>query len=639
MRKVPCWPGALLIIGMAVCLTARSYAQSAQYGLDRTSTVTGLTGLMRVPNAFVITSEHGRIVFTPPMGAGPDRDHLEESIGARSSWAGVFTLIPRTEFAMSLGSVSMDYDLAGHAKLGLTSASGYMPAIAVGVLDFERNGPKGSTGFLVATWPVLNRTGAVTLGGAISGNQGLLAGLQYRIGSAVELQAEYDTERVNYGIVGALSDRAFARIARLNTGTTVTLGYTAPLTNLPTRKLVSPGKSASAGVIADVIERIKDDLVGSGFEDVQVAVTHLGDSAELSVSYDDRCYTVNQLDGLPDVLKTMAENAPENTSALVVRLRRRALAVAEYRVPLETYRKYTAGEATARDLTEASDVTLVPQTSEMRGPQQETEVANSSFGHVDVVVSPGIRTVIGTETGAFKIGVLGRVEAVAPLGRGLQAQARWVYPIGGELASEDPRRWRNDRALISYAFSPYPRVLVQAIAGKFPRSAEGVVVEALRPLSSRSLAYAVAGKLDHDRLNKRLYWLAEYWHFIPEWRSQLRFLAGRFLSADTGFGVDLIRGFGAFEISLGVRDTSTSRLLQVAFAMPLSPRRQPQNPSRVRVRLADYVEQQVRSIIEGLNYLYKEDITARELALGPDLRSTFLNRYRLIPESGFWPGQ
>lgn len=633
MRRILYAVGELFLVSLALGSGVSCYAEPSGRGLDRTASLTGLTGLIRVPNAFVLRQEHARFVYTPPMGMGP------VSIGARSSFAAVAGVVPHTEFAFSLGPASQDFDLAGHGKVNLLNASGSMPAVALGVVDVARNGPKGSTGFLVATWPLLDNQVGLTLGGAFSGNHGLLAGLQVRLGNAIELQAEYDTERVNYGIVAALGDRAFARVANLSTGTTATVGFSWPMAYLPPRKLEPPARKPPEGAISEAMERIKEALVKSGFEDVQVSATLIGENSELAVAYDDRCFTVNQLDGLPDVLKVMAENAPPNTVALVARLRRRALVMAEYRVPLETFKRYAAGDATPADMREASEVTLLPPTGEMRGPQQETAVANSSFGHVDVVLSPGVRTVLGTETDVFQIGVFGRVEVVAPLGRGAQAQARWIYPLGGELVDEEPRRWRNDRAVVSYAFSPRPRWLAQVIAGKFPRSADGVVVEALRPLSSRSLVHGVFGRINHDRLDKRLYWLLEYWHFLPQWKSQIRLLGGRFLTADTGVGVDFIRQFGSVELGIGVRDTSTSRLVQITLSMPLSPRRQPQPPQRVRVRVEDYVEQQLRSVIEGVNYLYLEDITARELSLGPDLRNTFLDRYRFVPESGWWPGQ
>jgi len=365
---------------------------------------------------------------------------------------------------------------------------------------------------------------------------------------------------------------------------------------------------------------------------------HVGDNIELTAAYDDRCFTVNQLDSLPDVLRTMAENAPANTVALIAKVRRRSLVMAEYRIPLETYRRFASGQAAPEELRDAADITLIPATGEMRGPEQTTAVENTSFGHVDVVLSPGLRTILGTETGAFKIGVLGQAEVIAPLSRGLQAQARWTYPLGGELVIDEPRTPRVERSLISYAFSPRPRWLVQVIAGKFTQ-ADGVVVEALRPLNDLSLVRLIAGKLSYDRLDDRLYLLGEYWYFLPKWRTQIRVVGGRFLSADTGVGVDLIRSFGAVEVSIGVRETSASRLVQLTVSMPLSPRKQPQAPSRVRVRLDDYVDHSMRSIIEGLNYLYLENVTARELTLGPDLRNTYLNRFRLAPGSGCWPGQ
>ncbi|MBM3494959.1 MAG: YjbH domain-containing protein, partial [Armatimonadetes bacterium] len=419
------------------------------------------------------------------------------------------------------------------------------------------------------------------------------------------------------------------------------LGYSVPLAYLPTRPLQSavPAASGATDSATDAMERIKAALVESGLEDVQVTVTHIGEGKELAVAYEDRCYTVNQLDGLPDVLRTMAEHAPPETEALAVMLRRRGLVMAEYRVPVEAYRRYVEGKMTGPEFARAAEITALPKTNEMRGPQQTTDIANLSVGHTDIVVSPGIRNVIGTEVGAFRVGVLGRVEAVTQLGRGLQSQARWVYPLGGELVAEDAPRLRNDRYLLSYAFVPKPGTLAQIIAGKFPGDTDGLVLEVLHPLTKRIVLHGVAGRAESERLGKQLYWIAECWYMIPKWKTQIRLLGGRFLSADTGIGIDLIRSFGAVELGIGVRDTSTSRVVEARISMPLSPRKQPQAPSRVRIRLADYYDHSLRSVIKGVNYLYLENVTARELVLGPDLRETFLSRYRLLPDSGCWPGQ
>ncbi len=599
---------------------------------DLSSTVTGLTGLIRVPNALVLRDDRARISWTPAMR------NWDPSIGARSSVALGVGIAPRTEFSFTLGTASHDFDLAGHAKVLAWYGSGYMPTIAIGATDVARNGPRGSTGYAVASWPLLDDSALLTLGGAFGGNEGLLAGVQYRIGRNLELQAEYDTLRVNVGAVVRIGDRAFARVADVSTGANFTVGYSAPISYLPPRPL-EPAPQAPNDAVQDAMERVKAALASSGLEDVQVTVTHLGDNRELAVAYEDRNYTINQLDGLPDVLKTMAGNAPENTTALVVSLRRRGLVMAEYRVPVEAYRQYTEGRISGRDFAKTTEITALPKTNEMRGPQQTTDIANKSFGRTDIVVSPGIRNVVGTEVGAFRIGVLGRVEAVTQLGRGLQAQARAVYPIGGELVSEEPREWRGDRYLLSYAFVPRPGWLAQVIAGRFPGSNDGVVLEVLYPAARRLALRAILGQLDNDRLDDRLYAIGECWYMVPEWRAQIRLFGGRFLSGDTGFGIDLIRSFGSVDIGIGVRDTTNTRLVELRLSMPLSPRKQPQKPAPFRVRLADYYEHGLRSVIEGVNYLYLENVTARELALGPDIRDTFLSRFRLLPDSGWWPGQ
>lgn len=628
-------PRGAMVAG-AICVAFCSAVVRADDGKsnswDSVSTVTGLTGLIRVPNAMTLRGDRGRITWSPPMR------NWDPAIGARSSFALGVPIAPRVEFAATLGSASHDFDLAGHGKLQLVSASSSMPALAIGAMDVARNGPRGSTGFLVASWPFLDSTALVTLGGAFGGNDGLLAGLQYRIGDNVELQAEYDTMRVNVGALVRLGDRVFARVADVSQGTNFTLGYTAPLSYLPSRPL-QPAAQAQGGAAQEAMERIKAALAASGLEDVQVTVTHLGDNRELGVAYEDRCHTISQLDGLPEVLRLLAENAPDDTTALAVVLKRRGLAMAEYRVPVEDYRQVAEGRKSPRELAKVTEVVALPGSGEMRGPQQQTDVANPSFGRTDIVISPGIRNVVGTEVGAFRIGVFGRIEAVTQLGRGLQAQARFVYPIGGELVSDEPRRWTNDRRLISYAFVPRKGWIVQAIGGRFPGENDGIVLEALHTLTDRIALRGIAGKLDNDRLNDRLYWLAECWYLIPEWQAQVRVVGGRFLSADTGIGIDLIRSFGSVDIGIGVRDTSNTRLVEVRLSAPLSPRKQPLAPSRVRVRLADYYEHSLRSVIEGVNYLHLENVTARELAIGPDLRDTFLSRFRLLPDSGWWPGQ
>ncbi len=620
----------------ALCIaTVSSFARADDETNRRwelSSTVTGLTGLIRVPNAIVLRDDRARISWTPAMR------NWDPSIGARSSRALGVGIVPRTEFSITLGTASHDFDLAGHAKVQAWRPGGSMPAIAIGATDVARNGPRGSTGFLVASWPFMDDRALVTLGGAFGGNKGLLAGAQYRIGPNVELQAEYDTLRFNVGAVARLGDRVFARVADVSTGANFTLGYTAPVGYLPARPL-EPAPQAPNDAVQDAMERVKAALAASGLEDVQVTVTHLGDNRELAVAYEDRCFTINQLDGLPDVLKTMAGNAPENTTALVVMLRRRGLVMAEYRVPVESYRQYTEGRLSGKDFAKTTEVTALPKTNEIRGPQQTTDIANPSFGRTDIVVSPGIRNVVGTEVGAFRIGVLGRVEAVTQLGRGLQAQARAVYPIGGELVSEEPREWRGDRYLLSYAFAPRPGWLAQVIAGRFPGSNDGIVLEVLHPLARRIAVRGIFGKIDNYRLDDRLYAIGECWYLIPEWRAQMRFVGGRFLSGDTGFGIDLIRSFGSVDLGIGVRDTTNTRLVEVRLSAPLSPRKQPMRPAPFRVRLADYYEHSLRSVIEGVNYLYLENITARELALGPDIRDTFLSRNRLLPDSGWWPGQ
>ena len=239
------------------------------------------------------------------------------------------------------------------------------------------------------------------------------------------------------------------------------------------------------------------------------------------------------------------------------------------------------------------------------------------------------------------LGWLCRLELVLPLGRGLQANVRWSYPLGGPLVRDDPSRFDNDRAVLAYAFKPRRGFLAQVVGGRFPSryvtsrqpvKREGVAVELAKPYGKRGLLRGVWADLSGDIPGQGPYYVGEYWHLLPSWDTQVRILSGRFLGTDRGFGVDVTRYFGELQLGVGVRSTGAGERAEVKVAIPLSSRRQPQGPSTLRVRLPDRFEHTKRSLLNDPNLIVQAQLLANELIIGPDLIQGYLNQNRILTD-------
>ena len=278
------WLG-LLLIGVLPCLAqgpslsahddsgANSLSENADQPslglrLGPTATFTGLSGLIRVPTAELVGDGQMGLTWTLPPS---DKQSL--SIGGASTYAVTVGMIPRSEIAISLGEEEYGRDLAAHAKVLLRCESGRSPALALGVADLSRNVPSADpTVFLVGSKHLSGDKLSLTLGAAAGGNFGLLAGASYRPHPRVELQAEYDTDRLNVGLTGRIGKNLWARAADVDVGTALTVGYQFSL-DYPPRRAHQPQVLGPADLSAwAAAEALQDKLVALGLEDVQVSM-------------------------------------------------------------------------------------------------------------------------------------------------------------------------------------------------------------------------------------------------------------------------------------------------------------------------------------------------------------------------------
>jgi hypothetical protein len=537
------------------------------------------------------------------------------SAGGTTTYAISLGFLPGFELAVGMGSRRFAHDLTAHARWVVRGGRSDGLGVAVGATDLKRTLQGSPTAFVVASYPDGDEELSATLGVAVGQRGGLLAGTRYRMGPFIELLAEYDARRVSVGLVGRVAHAWQIRLADLDTGASVGLGYATDLTTTrasPSRPghVASPSASVSPGSPAEV-------LAAAGFEDVLVATDAAPGGRRLTASFDDRVYTLNAADGIETALDLMAGAADTGVSVLCARLTRRGVPVAEVSV--------NASEWRSRAERGVAVTARVPYATPT-GP-----TIRPSAGRADLLLGPGVRTQIGTDYGAVQAGLLLRPELVVPLGNGLLALGRWSFPLAGELASDNPKRLELDRAALAWLCSPATGLLAQAWAGRFPRSRDALLLEAVRPVGSSGLIYGVVGIVSDSVRGRRAYLLAEYRHTLPGDRAQLRMLGGRFAGGDTGAGVDVYRFFGDVMVGVCLRSTDVARLAQLRVVVPLSPRRQASRPGALRVRTPDYLDHRQRSLLHGKNYLSVADAAAEEVALGADLIDTCLDRARLAP--------
>ena len=617
---------------------AAAAAPTSRASLERveraspSTTFTGVSGLIRVPEAGVIPEGDVRLSVTPAPSGGES-----PMPGGASNDAITLGIARNTELSISLGEARFGHDITVHGKIDLARETDNRPGVSVGVLDLRRtNLDLGPTYFAVASKHFAGGRGEATLGMAAGEHSGVLAGLSLRPVPWLELQGEYDTDRLNYGAALLLGDRFAARVANVDVGTAYTFSYQFPV--------AFPGAPAKPALGADLgpgtaegeracTSLVQEELVRMGLENVQAEIRPLGSQRTLCVAFDNRRYTLNDYDAVAAVLPVAARLADPDVEQVVVRVQKRGLATADLVCPLEDYRQYARGEMTAREFASRVKVERMPGMHHTDVTTSPTGVANPPWLRMDLTLAPGLVTEAATETATLLTGWSLEPGAQVLLWKGLEAQARWRVPVAGPLVADRRGDVITDEALLAYAIRPGRGFIIQGLGGRFSDRTfqhwDGYGAEVAVPVGENGLFHATAVRLDNEELGTTNYAIADFWYQVPDSPLQVRVLGGQFLYEDQGWGVDLIRYDRELELALGVRHTGANDVMEVRVSFPLSPRRQPQAPGRVRARLADYWPYNSRSLLAERNYVFLAQRTGKELSIGPNLVSSFFNRNRL----------
>jgi hypothetical protein len=598
-------------------------------------TVTGLSGLIRVPTADVLPDGQARFSHTTNPDHNGGRDPISPSVGGTAQDSVTIGVLPNLEISFALsadGFGARSRDLSAHMKYRLLDGNARHPSIAVGAADMGRN-DADATYFAVASQRLFRDSLQLTLGGATGGNSGLLAGASYRPVDWAELQAEYDTNRLNTGLAVQPLRDLWLRVADVDVGTIYSASYAFPLTYPSRARVRTEDVGPSVATLQEALAALQRELVALGLEDVRAEVVQTALGERLVVAYEDRVHTLNAMDGVSAVLLRAARQAPGSVGEIELRLRHLGLTVCGVRTNADTYREYMRGAIPAAEYAAQLVVETLPSASERpTGPVvATTEALGKLYGHSDLEIGLGVKSYVGTELTRLSLGWWLKPEWVMPIGRGLQSAVRLQIPLAGPLAGDDPNGTTTDRALLSYAFQPTDQWISQVTAGRFALDLDGVAVEVARPLGDAGMLRGTWATLHDTTASAGQYYVGEYSHWLPRSDVQLRFLAGRFLDGDDGWGVDFGRYFGEVNVGIGYRDTDYGSRAELRLSLPLSPRRQPSKPTGLRLRPADTLDYQVRSMLgSGPNYVSTALVTGNELSIGQDLTTSYLMRNRVL---------
>jgi hypothetical protein len=574
-------------------------------------TIHGLTGLVRVPTAEMPADGTMTFAWMPSQGKE------SAAMGATATHGVTVQARPNLEGTYALGRTVLHNDITISGKYALTGPTA-RTAVAVGVVDLKRTGFGEPTYFAVATRRFADGRVAVTLGGAHGGSSGLIGGVSARVADGVDLQAEYDARRLNTGVAVRVGDKLTLHAVDLDAGVRVSTCYATALATPDGRSRRATSVPASSAPPSAVAAEAQAALVALGFEDVRTALTP--DGTTLAAQYENRRYTLSEADGFAAALEALAASAPASVTTLRAVATRRGLPVSAVTVPADGYRRYLSGVLTSEAMARTTDVRILPDG--VTGP-----AANRSVGHTDILVGPGLATLLGTGRDTLATGWYARAEAVVVPVRGVQAMARVAMPLGGKLVKDESRIPKVDRAQLMVAARLGSTALVQAHAGRFQGERDGVALEMAAPVGRAGLFHVVAATTERLGARQRCL-VGDYRWALPAQHLQVRLVGGRFLDGDRGAGIDVLRFYRELAVGLGMRETQHARLMEIRVVTPLSPRRQLEAPRGLRVRTPDVFDYRMRSLVIGSNYLLGAQATATELALAGDLAETVFDRGR-----------
>lgn len=539
-------------------------------------------------------------------------------------------------------------DLSANAQLLLLKEGRYRPSLAVGAQDVtggtentagvEREGGNAifEARYGVLTKTVLDRV-RLTAGFGTGPDMldGLFWGAEWFPSAHLSLMTEYDTERWGGGVrVSPLPERWVAKgvprpTLKLLWGEEAGWSWEAKLRAVLDPDLLgsregSGGSDAATALGREpgTVEGLLELLADQGFENLRAFRDEPG---RLTVEYENRRYNQNEAEGLRRVVEAVRRRPPAD----VERVR---LLVKEHGVPV------VRAELAAAELANPDEArTWYAQ----KGLEGSGPLTNPSRLRSDLILRPGVETLILSEIGVFQARLHALPNLVTELWTGTTLDVEMRIPIA-QTSEYDRYAGRLpdpglERALLHHTRRvPLPGhgsslLLAQWSGGRFDQAHVGFRQETQLMLSDGAFRVGTDVGLvggDFGGLDRWVFLgSARYLHAGTN--ARVAFSVGRFLDGDYGTITDLSRFFGDTEVGVFLRDTQHGSIAGIRFALPLGPSRS-LRPSELRPRLpSEWEYAQWTRVLAEVNIL-RNDI-GRTLSDKNGLLDAYLDRDRLHP--------
>ena len=652
-----------LLWAVVVFGASKAHAQAQPGDAATTMSSQGAPGLIAIPSASVVPVGTARIGLNtwPNVHAfGRRGDFRQWNFHFALGLASRLVVGGRgTEVRADSDDRRLARDLSANVHLLLVRESGWWPGIAVGVHDVGGAAVHLRGRYAVATKSLLPWA-RITAGYGIGPDilDGFFGGVELAPLPHLRLLADYDANRTSAGVrvlpvperltaagyPGLAADLVWSHDVGLTWGITLSSPIDPVRMISDRRDARRPAEAAIAGTSPTISgstrtartasERIQDELVDLGLENVRVSCSR--ECGRTHVVFENRRYNRDEFDALRRAFGVLARQVSSKTDTVSVTLLNAGLPVLEVSIPREDL-AVMADRALPSAMRPSDGLRFdAPRLGAASEEQPSaTRVANRSRGKIDVVVAPGVETVLYSEIGLAMARVYALPEARVHVLPGTVLSVGATLPI-----TESPDfpgfmpETHIHRALAHVAL-PLPRPLpgmrgiTQFSAGRFSEYFYGWLNDTVViGWGGRLLVGAKAG-IQRFSLSKtdRLFAVGRIRFLFPRADARLTLKAGQFFDRDRGFAIDAARFFGDTEIGLFLRRTDAGALAGIRIAVPLSPLKD-MRAYPVRIRPASVWHYEQRTLVfEDRNQLITD--IAREVQSGFAVQDVYFNRDRL----------
>ena len=639
----------------------------------------GYTGLLNTPNALVAPEGTVDLNFDNQVA---NQWRQEQTFG--SDYMVNLGLFPMLEGSLRLYEIRTparyQNDFSAGFKLQVPFLPEWLPKLAFGVQDF--GGAAGShffrTRYAVMTQaigPVLLSLGA---GNGPSRMKGVFGGAEWTLTPWIQLVAEHDTTDRNLGtrirtpegflphgmtlaFTGKYSLDYQPHHANVGISLRVPLATPSrprpagpaereapregrpqatfdlpPTRNMPQAPPVQgAGTEAAAPDIAPFLAALARNLVALGFENVRTGSR----GRTLVVEYENNRFNRNEMDGLGLIMGTTLAKAPPCFDRFLISLRKQNLRILDVEGPVEAIRAFFTSQAPPTET--AFQALAIRRADAFGSPEGVTwseAPSNTGWLHTRLIVAPGLRTVVGSEIGAFDYRLSLVPDLQTSLWRGAILNYRWDIPVAWTRNYSDRGAFGAlgtsyilQRAWLSQAIPLSGGLISQVGFGYYDGEQKGAMGDLMwSPGTGHHRFWLKVAEFQKPNEEDRRVALAAYRYYLPFMATYIEGSAGRYYANDKGFRIEARRYFDDASLMVFYSHTNVQKL-GLSITLPLTPRRD-MRPGLLQVRGTDHWTYGLSTVVHNAegNILLPDEATIPDTTVTLD--RTFYNNDRMNSE-------